>query len=245
MSMKSLLIPRRAVRYTAIVAALMLALAACSQDADEAVEVATLESTESALGSAADAAVAGDDDDSDLAPDEAALEFSQCMRDQGLDFPDLAVNAEGNIELRDAIQTVDPGAEGFREAMDACDDILQQTGFGGQGRAARESTEFQDALVEFSACLRDEGFDVGDLTLGAPGAGGQPPGGGGAEAGDGGGAGQQGQRAQGFGDRGARFAENLGLDYDDPAVEEAVTECLTGVDEALANLGAGQPVDQG
>ncbi|MEL6985262.1 MAG: hypothetical protein AAFO29_22710, partial [Actinomycetota bacterium] len=192
-----------------------LLLGACSDGDDEAAaEVATLQAVETG-GAAADAAVRTGDGLEDLDPDEAALEFSQCMRDEGLDFPDLSVDAEGNIELREAFQTVDRQSEGFQEAFDGCGEILQATGFGGGRREAQESPEFQDALIEFSACVRDEGYDVGDLTLGGQGPGGNA---GGADdaAGDdtidgaddpaegadeaGAGGGQRGQRAEGFGD---------------------------------------------
>lgn len=222
----------------------VLLLGACGGDDEQAgAEVATLVATEVDEGNAADSATGEEAGSSDLEPDEAALEFSQCMRDQGLDFPDLSVDAEGNIELRSAFQAVEPGTEGFREAMDACGEILEQTGFGGGPRQVRNSTEFQDALLEFSECLRDEGFDVGDLTLGGPGPGdGQPDGDGGEAAGA---QDQQGQRSPGFGNRGARFAENLGLDYEDPAVAEAVDGCMVVIDQALADLGVDPAPDQG
>ena len=217
-------------------AAFALVLAACSSGEDDASsEVATLQAGDEVVGDAADAAVRTDVEPAEeVAPDEAALQFSQCMRDQGLDFPDLSVDAEGNIQMRDAFQSVDRGADGFEEAMDTCGDILQQTGFGGGRREAQESPEVQDALLEFSQCVRDAGYDVGDLTLGGPGQGGQGAGGdGGAEAG-------QGQRQGGFGDRSTRFATQLGLDPDDPEVKETIETCSTIIDEAFTAAGVGQ-----
>ncbi len=230
---------------------LALLLGACSGGGGEdASEVATL-LPDVGDGGAADAAVRGNEADPDLEPDEAALQFSQCMRDQGLDFPDLSVDAEGNIDVRAAFQAIEPGTEGFRQAMEVCSEILQQTGFGGGRRQVQESTEFEDALIGFSECLRDEGFDVGDLTLGGPGGGGDGAAGDGQGDGnppDEGGPGQRGERGQGFGNRGARFAENLGLDYEDPEVATAVDGCLEIVDSALAELGVeaqGQGQGQG
>lgn len=225
---------------------LMLVLAGCSGDADEdSSQVATLVSDDDGVGDAADAATRTDAETAeDLTPDEAALEFSQCMRDEGLDFPDLAVDAEGNINLRAAFQSVDPQQEGFRDAAESCRAVLEQAGFGGGARQAIESPEVQDALLEFSACVRDAGYDVGDLTLGAPGA--RPQGGDGSgqaaqdpdadgEATAQGGGGQAGQRQGGFGNRGARFADQLGLDYDDPAVQDTIDGCLSIIEEAFAS----------
>ncbi|MGH1491408.1 MAG: hypothetical protein ACRBK7_18755 [Acidimicrobiales bacterium] len=232
------------------IAIAVLAFAACSSTEQATSEIATLEADTSAVGDAA-GAITPDDVDGELSADEAALEFSQCMRDEGLDFPDLSVDADGNIELRAAFQSVNPGDEGFREAMDGCREILEQTGFGGGGRGqALESPEIQDALLDFSQCVRDAGYDVGDLTLQGPGAGGGGQGAGGnagaadantdadtdADAGEGG----RGQRQQGFGNPSARFATGLGLDYEDPDVQETIDGCAPIVDEAFAAAGIGQ-----
>ena len=149
------------------VVALTLMVAACSSaPAASDTEVASLLADESVAGDAADAAtIATEPASVDRSPDEAALEFSQCMRDEGLDFPDLSVDAEGNIELREAFQSVEPGSDEFRAAREACGEILAQTGFGGGRREALESPEVQDGLIAFSDCVRDAGYDVGDLTL--------------------------------------------------------------------------------
>ncbi len=179
-------------------------------------------------------------DDSGSSPEDAALEFSQCMRDEGLDFPDIGVDAEGNPDIRDAFETAGftPRDDAFRDAMQACGEILQGVGFGGGGRAQlNDNTEFQDALVEFSGCVRDQGFDVGDLQFGGgPGGGageppvdGEPP-----ERG-------QGQGEGGFGDRNTRLAQGLGLDPEDPDVTTAIDECASVIDTALADLGVEEP----
>ena len=111
--------------------------------------------------------------------------------------------------------------------------------------AALESPEVQDGLLAFSDCVREAGYDVGDLTLGgAPG--GQ---GGGQEGGDvegAGGAGDAdrpggGERQQGFGNRNARFADQLGLDYEDPDVMTAIDGCAPLIEDAFADAGLGQP----
>lgn len=231
---------RRRVGLLSVAASLVLLVAACGEASDEgSAEVASLESDTPQLENAADAATLSDAEAAeDLAPDEAALEFSQCMRDQGLDFPDLSVNAEGEIELRETFQSIDRSDDSFRDAFQSCSEVLEQTGFGGGRRAALESTEVQDALLEFSACVRAEGFDVGDLTLQPPGGAGGGGAGGNANAGENAqGDGQPPQRQQGFGDPNARYAEGLGLDYEDPAVVEAIDGCSTIIDEAFAAAG--------
>lgn len=232
----------RSTRSLSLAAACLVLVAACGGGDEEASEVATLQAGEDGVGDAADAAVRTEEPAEELEPDEAALRFSQCMRDQGLDFPDLSVDAEGNIQMREAFQSVDRGADGFGEAMDACGEVLQQTGFGGGRRAAAEDPAVQDALLEFSQCVRDAGYDVGDLTLGGPGQGGAPPEADGTGA-EGPGAGE-GRREEGFGGRGDRFANQLGLDPDDPEVAATIESCSPIVDEAFAAAGVGpQPAD--
>ena len=163
----------------------------------------------------------------ELAADEAALEFSQCMRDQGLDFPDVGVDAEGNPDLRSSFleSGITPGSDEFRTGLEACGSILQNAGFGGgQGNLA-EDPAVQDGLVEYSQCLRDEGLAVGDIQLG---------GGQGANQGQ---AGDGQARGQGGGvDRESRIAAFLGIDPDDPEVASALETCGPILDRLFAQV---------
>ena len=226
------------VRVIAATTALFLLAAGCSSESEATADgIATLETDSgSAVGDAADAHVV-DNEEEELAADEAALEFSACMRDEGLDFPDIAVDAEGRINLREGFEGVDRGDETFQAAIEVCQPLIEAVGFGQGGRAnIGENVEIQDALVEFSACVRQAGYDVGDLTLGGPGQGGgdgadgdgTPP-----ERG-------QGQGQDGFGDPSARFADQLGLDYEDPEVAAVVDDCSSALTEAFTANGAGR-----
>ena len=211
-------------------------LSACggSSEAAEESEIASLETDQ---GTVAEQESSGEGDE-EMSADEAALAFSQCLRDEGLDVADIGVDADGNIDVRSALQGIDPGSTGFREALESCREILEGVGFGGrQGPGGlADNTEIADALLEFSDCIRDEGFeDVADLTIGRPDAGadtdddpdGAPPAGGG------------GDREGGFGDRSTRFAERMGLDPEDPDVVAAMDECMPIVDQAFASAGLG------
>lgn len=220
-----------------IASALVLVAAACGSSGSD--DVASLVSNDVAtLSGAADAATIPDEDEPETSPEAAALAFSQCMRDEGIDFPDLAIDAEGNIQLREGFTAVDRSDESVREALQTCQPELAAGGFGGGRRAALQSPEVQDGLVAFSDCIRDEGFDVGDLTLGqGPGApGGQQPG----QGGDGDGP-AAGQRQGGFGNPSNRIAQQLGLDLDDPVVEAALDTCSPILEDVFAGLGGGGP----
>ncbi|MEO1063038.1 MAG: hypothetical protein AAFZ07_16625 [Actinomycetota bacterium] len=164
----------------------------------------------------------------ELAADEAALEFSQCMRDEGLDLPDIGLDADGNPDVRAAFieSGIEPGSDEFTAAMETCGELLDGAGFGGGRAGLAEDPAVQDAFVAFSECLRDEGLDVGDLQFGAP------------ADGEGG---QRGQGAaqDGFADRDARLAGRLDLDIEDPAVADAISACSPVLDDVLAGFGPG------
>jgi hypothetical protein len=220
----------------------LLALAGCGAgDSDAAASgdngIATLQTDDS--GTETEGA-ATDDADRPSA-DEAALEFSQCLRDEGLDVADIGVDADGNIDIRSALDSVDPGDESFRTAMQSCSEILGDVGFGGGRAGTFDETELQDAYLEFSECIRTEGFeDVPDLSFQAPG-GGRPGAGDGAPTPPADGSAPErgeGQRAGNFGDRTSRLAEGLDLDPDDPAVIAALDACSPIIDNAFGGPGA-------
>jgi hypothetical protein len=228
--------PRMA--FIIIVGTMALLATACGGGSGTSAGVASLEDVAGAESTDAGGAA----EDESLSPDEAALAFSQCMRDEGLDFPDIGVNAEGVPDIGDAFQSsgVDRGSDEFRDAIQTCAENLEGIGFGGGGRGAfLDNPEIQDAFVEFSECIREQGFDVGDLQLGGgPGAGG-PGAGGPPNAGEDGPQPGQGQRQGGFGDRSGRIASALGLDPDDPDVVAAVDECNPILETALGGFAQG------
>ncbi len=114
----------------------------------------TATSTTSTTGAAADA-------------EQAQLDFARCMREQGLDFPDPEPDAEGDLQFRPPAGDVDQGA--LQDGLEACEQHLENAG---GPLADPDDPEFQDSLLEFAQCMRDEGVDVPDPQAGqAPGAG--------------------------------------------------------------------------
>lgn len=173
--------------------ALALIVAACGTSSDA--DVATLEES-------SDTTVGSDTDQQDLDAEQAILEFSQCMRDNGIpEFPDPELDENGNFRIFGGGRG-GPGALGadqgtlqaaFEECASIIEDIVQ--------RAFQnfDQSEFQDSFLEFAACMRDQGIDMADPDF----SGGFGPGGGG----DGGGG--------LFGD----------INPQDPAFQEAAEEC--------------------
>lgn len=200
-------------------------------------DVATLEVDDSSDDAQAPEA----DGEATLTADEAALEFSACLREQGLDVPDIGVDADGNVDVRDAFENIDRGDESFREAQQACNELLADAGFGGGGRGAGgigDNVEIQDAFVALTDCVREQGFEEAtEITLGQPG-GGQA---GDQDAADGPPAdGQRGQgenQGPGAGDQTSRLATQMGLDAEDPDVVTAMDACAPILDEAFSTAG--------
>lgn len=213
----------------------------------------------SACKNGGDPGVASLDDDTGANPnpgatstmtqEEAALAFAQCMRDNGVDFPDPTVNADGTPEFdmafgRSQEGGFDPGDTSFRDAMEACGPLIQNVAFGGGpgGLGGQfDPTELEDAMLPYTQCLRDEGLDVGDFTLGGQGMGDlrtteepqpMPSASGGFVVG-----GPSGRvDDQGF-DRSDMLARMLGQDPDDPAWIAASEACQAQLPEEFANGG--------
>jgi hypothetical protein len=166
---------------------LALVATACGGDGDDAEAAPTVvidgetaaadsDTTDSADSDSDESA----DSDSDTASadqtdEELALEFAQCMRDNGVDgFPDPAIDADGSIELipggpnGGAIDPDDPAIEG---AAETCTPIIEGASF--LPGADLDVAEVEDDLLAMAQCLRDLGNDIDDPDLagGLPGPG--------------------------------------------------------------------------
>lgn len=227
-----------------------LLLAACGSSGDDA-QVASLAGGSTATGDTTSTTLSQAD------TQQAMLDFAACMRDNGVDMADPTFDANGNPQggIRPgADSNVDPRSDEFQAAQDACGDKLAGVQFGGPGGPGGfDRTAIQDGLNNFTACLRDQGLQVDDITLGdgpgAGGPGGPPPTDGGATGssvagGTGGGftGGPPPGAPDGNGNGGPpdggfnptdRIIEQLGLDASDPAVTAAIDACQSVLDQAF------------
>ncbi len=214
----------------------------CSSGSDEP-GIAQLDET------SATAAVAGAEFGS---AEDQALAFAQCMRDNGVDFPDPTVDADGAPNFDGAFGRgqdggFDPQDTSFQDAMTACGDLMEGLSVGPGSRDV-DSDAMNEALYAYTQCLRGEGLDVGDITLDGGFGGGQGPGG--APGGDAAGAtlapfpndGDQpsppadGVRGGGF-DSTDRFATRLDQDPEDLAWIAANEVCQPALGEAMTSAG--------
>jgi hypothetical protein len=145
-----------------LLATMLFTVAACSGDS-EVDGVATLDST---LPSS-ETTVTSSDSVTDN--EQAALAFAQCMRENGVDMGDPTVDADGNLQLPpiefSASPDVDP--EAAMAEMDAtfadCEQHLEGVVLGGANPTS--DVEFEDALLEYAGCMRDQGIDMPDPDL--------------------------------------------------------------------------------
>lgn len=166
-----------------LIAVLALVAAACGAGDDAGSGIASADDITAAAADSDGVASLGDEESEDgetggeatQTDEEQLLAFSQCLRDEGLDVDDPTVDSDGNVDLRSIFRNAGDGGppEGFREAFDACSVHVEDLELG-RG-AGVDQTELQDNLLEFAACMRDNGYDMADpdlSRLGEPGAGG-------------------------------------------------------------------------
>jgi hypothetical protein len=103
-------------------------------------------------GGSDDADPAASQSQEDNAQDTARAKLEQCLRDQGVERP------EQPGQLSEA------QADEFREAIEGPCREYREDAIG--DLSPEEQQEFQDALVKWQACMRDQGIDIPD---GAPG----------------------------------------------------------------------------
>jgi hypothetical protein len=109
----------------------------------------------------------GDDPDLSSAGDqrsemlEAALDFAQCMRENGVDMPDPT--AGGGIRLQagpgsgNNAQTVEKAEEACRKHLEDVEppEISEE-----------QQREFKERALRFARCMREQGIDMPDPTFG-------------------------------------------------------------------------------
>jgi hypothetical protein len=87
--------------------------------------------------------------------DTARLKLNQCLREHGIDVPDTPGKGGVVRVERDEVEKVLGGP---------CKK-LQQAAFGSISEEDRQ--EFEDAFQRFAQCMRDNGVDVPDVTVGS------------------------------------------------------------------------------
>jgi hypothetical protein len=94
---------------------------------------------------------------------QAELKFAQCMREQGIDFPDPGADGRRMLKVG-GDSGISP--EEFERASKACEkyrkDIRPQL-------TEEEQQEFKERALEHARCMREHGIDFPDPTFDAEG----------------------------------------------------------------------------
>jgi hypothetical protein len=148
-------------RTLIIAIALTVVAASCSSSGGSS-EVATLEPAAEAPSQTSDTAP-----DSLAEAEGAMLEFTQCLRDQGIDVDDPTIGPDGSLQLPpiefaiegDGTEGEEPDFSAFEAMIAPCEELLGSVGSVGSNA---DAVGFEDALVEYSQCMRDNGIDMPD-----------------------------------------------------------------------------------
>lgn len=89
--------------------------------------------------------------------EQATLQFTACMREEGVDLPDIRLDAQGRPVLGELLDAVDTSSVVFRGALASCSSILTQSGAIDLTTDPEIQAIILDQLQQFSTCMRDEG----------------------------------------------------------------------------------------
>ncbi len=140
----------------AVVVVLMVAACGGSGDAND------IASFESGSGDATNTTEATD---TTVDQEQAMLDFAACMRENGVDMADPVPDENGNYNLRQAFGGGSDGGfdpaqrEAAQAAREACSQYLEGIT---QQFEQRDMTEMQDLMLEYAACMRENGVDMPD-----------------------------------------------------------------------------------
>ena len=127
---------------------LLLVFSACTIGGEDSQGVVTIEST-----------TATTIVDEEITFEEGVLDFAQCMREEGINFPDPTFDIDGNPQF-DNLEI--ENEEEFENAFESCEDILRNALPEQFDLDPEVEAALVDASLEFSQCMRDQGIDFPD-----------------------------------------------------------------------------------
>ena len=97
--------------------------------------------------------------DEEITFEEGVLDFAQCMREEGINFPDPTFDIDGNPQF-DNLEI--ENEEEFEIAFENCEDILRNALPEQFDLDPEVEAALVDASLEFSQCMREQGIDFPD-----------------------------------------------------------------------------------
>jgi len=124
-----------------------LFLSACGSDSDD---IPTLGATPTSVAA-----------DAEINDEAKVMAFTQCMREQGIEFKDPMVDSDGNVQRPELVEATSYSRQEIRDASEECQHFLEGLTL---GRGREDLSELVDQLIELAICLRDKGYDMDDPT---------------------------------------------------------------------------------
>jgi hypothetical protein len=144
-------------RSSVLLLSTLLVVAACSSGETESTTdtIATLETTTSTTAASTTTTT------EPPTLEEVALDFTQCMRDKGVDMPDITFDADGQPVISGALaDEFDLFDAEVQAALSSCRGIFAEAGEGVELQLDPELVaEVTDQLTEWAACMRDNGVE--------------------------------------------------------------------------------------
>jgi hypothetical protein len=133
--------------YLALMAAIGLVLTACRSNSND---VPSLSATPTS-GAA----------DEVLDVEARMMEFTECLRNEGMEIIDPVVDSDGNVQKPELVEGSVISKEEWNAAFEVCGEIIENITF---GKEEVDRSEQVDQYVELAACMREAGFDIEDPT---------------------------------------------------------------------------------
>ena len=131
----------------ALMAAIGLGLVACGSDSNDVPSLAATPTP----------AV----EDEILDVEASMMEFTECLRNEGMEITDPMVDSDGNIQMPELVEGATASKEEWVTAYEVCGEIIENITF---EKEEVDRSEQVDQYVELAACMREEGFDIEDPT---------------------------------------------------------------------------------
>ncbi len=94
--------------------------------------------------------------------EQVLLQFTQCMRKNGVNMADPTVDANGNVRLSPPVAGSggsQPSQAALTKATSACQKYLQGVT---QGFSSQNQSQFRDSVLKYTQCMRKNGYEMPD-----------------------------------------------------------------------------------
>lgn len=156
MSIRNLFRPTRGragpIAVVAVLGVVALLAAGCGGSNRDSSGVATARGSGDRAGATTTTAAKADQE-------QQLLQFTRCMRENGVNMADPTVDANGNLRLQPPTGSDRPSEAELQKARDACQQYLQGVT---QGFHGEDQTQFRDSLLKYAQCMRSNGYDLPD-----------------------------------------------------------------------------------